>query len=135
MSAERLVLEPWTAQAPLEPFDNFRRIQNHTPRAWLLYVIRPQIHPRFQLQGALHDMVTYLPPIKIFNNRVILGHLRLSIIDLDKENNQPFQVDNRFWIVFNGEIYNYLELKDELVTAGYSFPNKWPVVECAAKGV
>lgn len=59
--------------------------------------------------------------VKIFDNKVILGHLRLSIIDLHKENNQPFQVDNRYWIVFNGEIYNYLELKEELIAAGYSF--------------
>lgn len=59
--------------------------------------------------------------IKTFTDKVILGHLRLSIIDLNKENNQPFQIDNRFSIIFNGEIYNYLELKDELIAAGYSF--------------
>ena len=59
--------------------------------------------------------------VKAFDNKVILGHLRLSIIDLDKENNQPFQIDNRYWIVFNGEIYNYIELRVELVAAGYCF--------------
>ena len=58
---------------------------------------------------------------KSFDNKVILGHLRLSIIDLDKENNQPFQIDKRYWIVFNGEIYNYIELRRELVEAGYYF--------------
>jgi len=44
-----------------------------------------------------------------------LGHNRLSVIDLSKESNQPF-FDNseRFVIVFNGEIYNYIELKEEL---------------------
>ena len=41
-----------------------------------------------------------------------LGHVRLSIIDLDKRSNQPFiSDDERFVIVFNGEIYNYVELK------------------------
>lgn len=59
--------------------------------------------------------------LKIFDNKVILGHLRLSIIDLEKENNQPFQIDNRYWIIFNGEIYNYVELKVELKAAGYIF--------------
>lgn len=59
--------------------------------------------------------------VKIFDNKVILGHLRLSIIDLNEENNQPFQIDNRYWIIYNGEIYNYLELREELMASGYSF--------------
>ncbi|NQX84804.1 MAG: asparagine synthase (glutamine-hydrolyzing) [Flavobacteriaceae bacterium] len=50
-----------------------------------------------------------------------LGHNRLSIIDLSKESNQPF-VDSteRYTLVFNGEIYNYIELKEEL-KASYKF--------------
>lgn len=44
---------------------------------------------------------------------VQLGHNRLSIIDLSKEANQPFLLDD-YVLVFNGEIYNYLELKKEL---------------------
>lgn len=52
---------------------------------------------------------------------VALGHNRLSIIDLSKKANQPF-TDNygRYIIVFNGEIYNYLELKTSLKT-DYNF--------------
>ena len=44
-----------------------------------------------------------------------LGHNRSDIIDLSAQSNQPF-MDNsgRYVIVFNGEIYNYIELKDEL---------------------
>ena len=45
---------------------------------------------------------------------------RLSIIDLNKRSNQPFKFKN-FIIVFNGEIYNYLELKKELKNIGYKF--------------
>ncbi len=45
---------------------------------------------------------------------------RLSIIDLSKRSNQPFKFKN-FLIVFNGEIYNYIELKKELKKAGYKF--------------
>jgi len=62
--------------------------------------------------------------VKVFEEKAILGHLRLSIIDLNIENNQPFQVDERYWVVYNGEIYNYLELKEELKTAGYLFRTK-----------
>lgn len=51
---------------------------------------------------------------KIFNEKVCLGHLRLSIIDLKPESNQPFCIDDRYWITYNGEIYNYIELRDEL---------------------
>ena len=42
-----------------------------------------------------------------------LGHNRLSIIDLSEESNQPFG-NERYILVFNGEIYNYLEIKTEL---------------------
>jgi asparagine synthase (glutamine-hydrolysing) len=55
-------------------------------------------------------------------DNLIFGHVRLSIIDLSEGSNQPFKVDmEKFWIVYNGEIYNYIELKDELVKLGYQF--------------
>lgn len=52
---------------------------------------------------------------KYVKKGVFLGHNRLSIIDLSEAANQPF-IDNteRYVLVFNGEIYNYLELKSEL---------------------
>jgi asparagine synthase (glutamine-hydrolysing) len=49
-----------------------------------------------------------------------LAHNRLSIIDLSEAGSQPMTTgDGRLWLVFNGEIYNYVELKREL--AGYPF--------------
>lgn len=51
---------------------------------------------------------------------VFLGHQRLSIIDLSERSNQPFEKDGLV-IVFNGEIYNYLELKNELENIGVFF--------------
>jgi asparagine synthase (glutamine-hydrolysing) len=51
-----------------------------------------------------------------------LGHTRLSIIDLSPGGHQPMHSwDNRFTIVFNGEIYNYRELRYELQSFGYAF--------------
>ena len=50
------------------------------------------------------------------------GHNRLSIIDLNTVANQPFQKTNfPYILVFNGEIYNYIELKEELINLGYPF--------------
>ncbi len=55
-------------------------------------------------------------------NGVNLGFNRLAIIDLDERSNQPFErKDLEKIIVFNGEIYNYLEIKGELVKNGYQF--------------
>jgi asparagine synthase (glutamine-hydrolysing) len=54
-----------------------------------------------------------------------LGHNRLSIIDLSPLGHQPmFNSDKTLAIVFNGEIYNYLEIKEELLKKGYSFVSK-----------
>ncbi len=56
-----------------------------------------------------------------YDTGVFLGHTRLSIID-PEGGAQPLSLDGgRYWIVFNGEIYNYVELKRELVGLGYSF--------------
>ncbi len=53
---------------------------------------------------------------------VTLGHLRLSIIDLSSDGHQPMlSHDSRFVLIFNGEIYNYIELKSELKSAGALF--------------
>ena len=48
------------------------------------------------------------------------GHLRLSILDLDVRSHQPMQFEE-FTIVFNGEIYNFQDIKKELIDLGYAF--------------
>jgi len=55
------------------------------------------------------------------SGNVGLGHRRLSIIDLSNAAAQPMHYMNRYSIVFNGEIYNYIELKQELLQQGYTF--------------
>ena len=59
---------------------------------------------------------------RFIKDSVCLIHTRLSIIDLNDRSNQPFQSnDQRYTIVFNGEIYNYKELRKELKTKGHKF--------------
>jgi asparagine synthase (glutamine-hydrolysing) len=50
-----------------------------------------------------------------------LGHRRLSIIDLSQSASQPMHYLDRYTIIYNGEIYNYIELRDELRKHGYKF--------------
>ncbi|MBL4592614.1 MAG: asparagine synthase (glutamine-hydrolyzing), partial [Flavobacteriales bacterium] len=50
----------------------------------------------------------------INNKKIGLGHTRLSILDLSEKGNQPFSsLDNKIHLIYNGEVYNYLELKEQ----------------------
>jgi len=54
--------------------------------------------------------------------RTVLGHRRLSIIDLSTSASQPMtNEDGSVWVTFNGEIYNHIALRQELVAAGHRF--------------
>ena len=57
------------------------------------------------------------------NNRSLaFGHTRLSILDISDRANQPFYFDNKNLVLtFNGEIYNFVEIKKELEGFGYKF--------------
>lgn len=55
------------------------------------------------------------------SNNIGLGHRRLSILDLTKKSSQPMHFGSRYSIVFNGEIYNYLEIKESLIKKGVRF--------------
>lgn len=56
------------------------------------------------------------------DNKLFLGHKRLSIIDLDPRSNQPLKnIDEDLVIVFNGEIYNFIILKNLLINSGHRF--------------
>ncbi len=59
--------------------------------------------------------------VKVVDN-AILGHNRLAILDLNERSNQPmFSEDEKLAIVFNGEIYNYAAIKEELTRKGFTF--------------
>jgi len=51
---------------------------------------------------------------------IIFGHRRLSIIDLSENGAQPFIIDN-YVITYNGEVYNYKELREQLISLGFIF--------------
>ncbi len=76
---------------------------------------------------AMTDAMTHRGPdgagYEFFQNQthqVGLGHRRLSIIDLTETGKQPMQFQ-QYWITFNGEVYNYQEIKKELESLGHQF--------------
>lgn len=72
------------------------------------------------LQKLSHRGPDHLSSISVNNTH--LAHARLSIIDLSALSNQPlWDIQKRACIVFNGEIYNYQLLRDELIALGYQF--------------
>jgi len=57
-----------------------------------------------------------------YSNNVYMGHRRLKIIDLSEEANQPFiDEKGRYIVTFNGEIYNYLELRPQIEKENFKF--------------
>jgi asparagine synthase (glutamine-hydrolysing) len=55
-----------------------------------------------------------------YDNNISLGHVRLSILDLSDAGHQPMQFENLV-MVYNGEVYNFEEIKQELIKYGYTF--------------
>ena len=76
---------------------------------------------------AYQSVANYAPKEKLTTTsdypvKLALGHRRLSIVDLSPLGHQPMSsADGRYWIVYNGEVYNHLELRVELETIGHQF--------------
>lgn len=79
-----------------------------------------QREPLLDMIGAAHHRGPDDSDAVIFES-VGLAHKRLAIIDLDARARQPMSYQDRFWIVYNGEIYNFVELRDELARLGHQF--------------
>src|SRR5438874_1331828 len=89
----------------------------------------------FQRFSELNDITSYRGPndhgvhslkIKTSSAResdfdVFLGNRRLSILDLSSNGHQPMTDQQGSWIAYNGEIFNYLELRQELKAKGHEF--------------
>jgi asparagine synthase (glutamine-hydrolysing) len=62
--------------------------------------------------------------VTLMNDRCLLGHLRLAIIDIEGGAQPISNEDGTVWVVCNGEIYNYLELREKLVAQGHRFSTR-----------
>ena len=78
-----------------------------------------------ELIKAMCDKIIYRGPDDsgvYVDGEIGLGHRRLSIIDLSELGHQPMaSQDKMIWITYNGEIYNFQVLRDDLITKGYTF--------------
>lgn len=77
-----------------------------------------------ELLGQMNDLIFHRGPDDegfYYDRMVGLGHRRLSIIDLSERGHQPMSYRDKWWITYNGEIYNYLEIREELMKLGYNF--------------
>lgn len=89
-----------------------------------LYLKYGEIAERRMLEAMTSTMEWRGPDADGFYNDKHLGlaHRRLKVIDLSDDANQPMHaISNRYSIVFNGEIYNYRELRAELESKSYKF--------------
>ncbi|KRG16093.1 asparagine synthase [Virgibacillus soli] len=81
-------------------------------------------NPDQELFHQMNTIITHRGPDDegyFEDEHVQFGFRRLSIIDIES-GKQPLSYENdRYWIIFNGEIYNYVELREELIEAGFTF--------------
>ncbi|MFI3138467.1 MAG: asparagine synthase (glutamine-hydrolyzing) [Methylococcaceae bacterium] len=79
-----------------------------------------------RLNAALHSLHHRGPDAEGIwsSERVLLGHKRLSIIDLATGNQPMEDINTRYCIVFNGELYNYIELRNALLNLGVVFKSQ-----------
>src|SRR5688572_182557 len=83
--------------------------------------------PQLQTVAAMCDTLKHRGPDdqglwQATDGSIVLGHRRLSIIDLSTGGHQPMaDASGEYQLVFNGEIYNFQELREELCRAGHRF--------------
>jgi len=92
-------------------------------------IIAPLSHPPHQAIGRMVATVLHRGPDgdairsdQCGDSWVALGHTRLAILDLTEAGNQPMcSSDGNYVLIYNGEVYNYLELRAELEARGRTF--------------
>ena len=73
-----------------------------------------------QYKSFFGSKIEYLNVDLTINYNMIIGHKRLKVIDISDNGAQPMNFGD-YWITYNGEIYNYIEIKKELIENGYTF--------------
>lgn len=71
--------------------------------------------------AAIKERTPHINSSNVEEYDVILAHRRLAIIDLSENGHGPMKGDAKLWLTFNGEIYNYIELREELKSLGHTF--------------
>ncbi len=72
----------------------------------------------------INDLISHRGPDDegfYFEKNFAFGHRRLSVLDLSSDGHQPMHYLDKYTITYNGEVYNYLEIRDELINEGYVF--------------
>ena len=90
-------------------------------------IISKQGHPDKNDIIKMNGMISHRGPDQsgyLEYKNTLLGHARLSVIDISDNGRQPMSTDGRYWIIFNGEVYNFLEIKEELIKRNYNFYSK-----------
>lgn len=77
-------------------------------------------------QNVFSSDINYTPSKLILNENIEIklgfGHRRLSILDLSAAGHLPMSyLSQRYWITYNGEVYNFIEIRNELISLGYHF--------------
>jgi asparagine synthase (glutamine-hydrolysing) len=85
---------------------------------------------------AINDLATHRGPDGegfFFGKQFALGHRRLAILDLSRDGHQPMSYQEKYVITFSGEIFNYLEIREQLLLDGYRFSSETDteVILCA----
>ena len=103
------------------PDDEGYVLFNHTTKKPLIFSgdDTPNI---VKTAGLSYTSAQNISDSQINNVKVAFGHRRLSIIDLSPAGHQPMPYqDGRYWITYNGEVYNWKELRTELESLGHRF--------------
>jgi asparagine synthase (glutamine-hydrolysing) len=90
----------------------------------IYYQDRKRVVERWRIENMKHSLKHRGPDDsgELLQENLGFGHQRLSIIDLMPSGHQPMtDANERYWIIFNGEIYNYIELREQLIQQGFSF--------------
>ena len=88
------------------------------------YLAKDDFGEKEKLLNEMGESIVHRGPDDVgffYEKPVGFCHRRLSILDLSNKGHQPMNYMDRYVLVFNGEIYNYLELRKELIKEGYSF--------------